>query len=93
MLIAGAVLGVALGRHIENGKSSIAYAGTQFTLAILVILVPDGYARAGIGPGVARLTGILVGILVLEPVLVAWHLAAPTKGTNLRDEPVEPGGI
>jgi uncharacterized membrane protein YccC len=93
VLIAGAMLGVVLGRHIENGKSSIAYAGTQFTLAILVILVPDSYARADLGPGVARLTGILVGILVLEPVLVVWHLVAPAKGTRQHDEPAEPGDV
>ncbi|MEI9987992.1 MAG: FUSC family protein [Aliidongia sp.] len=96
VLIAGVMLGVILGRHIENGKTSIDYAGTQFTLAILVILVPDSYAHAELGPGVARLTGIFVGILVLEPVLVVWHLVAPTKRTSPQDEPAEPaepGGV
>jgi uncharacterized membrane protein YccC len=93
VLIVGTMLGVVAGRHIENGKRSIAYAGTQFTLAMLVILVPDSYGRLDIAPGVARLTGILVGILVLEPVLVAWRLVAPAIGTRLRDEPAEPGGV
>jgi uncharacterized membrane protein YccC len=93
VLIAGTMLGVVVGRHIENGKSSIAYAGTQFTLAMLVILVPDSYARPDIGPGAARLSGILVGILVLEPVLVAWRLAAAATGMRPRDEPIEPGGV
>jgi uncharacterized membrane protein YccC len=80
VLIAGTVLGVVLGRHIENGKSPIAYAGTQFTLAILVTLVPDSYAHAEIGPGLARLTGVSVGIVLLLPVLVGWHLVAQATG-------------
>ena len=71
VLIAGTMLGVVLGRHIENGQNSITYAGTQFTLAILVTLVPDSYARAEIGPPIARLTGIVIGMLLPEPVLVA----------------------
>jgi uncharacterized membrane protein YccC len=74
VLIVGMVLGVMLGRHIENGKSAIAYGGTQFALAILVTLVPDSYANAELAPGVARLAGIVVGILLLLPVLAGWHL-------------------
>lgn len=77
VLIAGTALGVAIGRHIENGPAALAYVGTQFTLAILVTLVPDSYADAALTPAVARLTGILIGMALLEPVLVAWRLAAP----------------
>ncbi len=80
VLIAGTMLGVMMGRHIENGRSGIAYAGTQFTLAILVTLVPDSYANAAIAPALARLTGILVGMALLEPVLIAWHVVAPAIG-------------
>ena len=79
MLIAGTLLGVMVGRHIESGRSGIAYAGTQFTLAVLVTLVPDSYAHAAIAPALARLTGILVGMALLEPVLLAWHVATPTR--------------
>jgi uncharacterized membrane protein YccC len=93
VLIAGTMLGVVLGRHIENGKSAIAYGGTQFTLAILVTLVPDSYAHAEIGPAAARLTGILVGILLLEPVLVAWHVAAPARAERQPDAPTGSGDI
>ena len=78
VLIAGTMLGVMLGRHIENGNSSLAYAGTQFTLAILVTLVPDSYVHADIEPGLTRLAGIMAGILLLVPVLVGWHLIAGT---------------
>ena len=78
VLIGGTLLGVIVGRHVENGKSSIAYVGTQFVLAILVTLVPDDYGSAAIGPALNRLTGILVGMALLEPVLLAWHLIAPS---------------
>jgi uncharacterized oligopeptide transporter (OPT) family protein len=57
----------------------VAYAGTQFTLAILVTLVPDSYANAALDPAVARLLGILAGMALLEPVLVAWHLIVPSS--------------
>ena len=79
ILIAGTALGVALGRHIENGKTGIAYVGTQFTIAILVTLVPDSYADAAITPATDRLVGILIGLALLEPVLLAWHVLAPAK--------------
>ncbi|MEP9379269.1 FUSC family protein [Aquabacter sp. CN5-332] len=93
VLIIGTMLGVALGRHIENGKSSIAYAGTQFTLAILVTLVPDSYVGAEIAPALARLTGILVGILLLVPILAGWHLVAAPTRAHAPDDPAEPGGV
>jgi uncharacterized membrane protein YccC len=93
VLIAGTILGVAVGRHIENGQTSIAYAGTQFVLAILVTLVPDSYADAEIGPAVQRLVGILAGMLLLEPVLAGWHLVAPARRGADAEEPAEPGGV
>lgn len=76
VLIAGTLIGVILGRHVENGRTSMAYVGTQFVLAVLVTLVPDSYAHAQLGPAVERLTGILIGLAALEPVLFAWHLVA-----------------
>ena len=76
-LIAGTALGVFIGRHIENGRGGRAYIGTQFTLAILVTLVPDSYAVAEIGPARARLVGILIGMAVLVPVMALWRLLWP----------------
>jgi uncharacterized membrane protein YccC len=103
VLMAGTVLGVMLGRHIENGANRLAYAGTQFTLAILVTLVPDSYAHPALEPGITRLIGILAGILLLVPVLAAWHLIARTPGGPPPDAPsgdatptdprAEPGGV
>jgi uncharacterized membrane protein YccC len=79
VLILGTVVGVAIGRHIENSGRPTAYVGTQFVLAILIILVPDSYARAHLAPAWERLAGIFVGMAVLEPVLLLWHLASPGK--------------
>jgi uncharacterized membrane protein YccC len=72
-LILGTAVGVFVGRHIENGGHSHVYVGTQFTLAILVTLVPDSYADAALSPALDRLYSILIGMALLEPVLVAWH--------------------
>jgi len=76
-LLLATALGVGAGRHLENSGHAHAYVGTQFTLAVLVTLVPDSYAHAAIHPALARLGGILVGVGLLEPVLIAWHLLAP----------------
>jgi len=79
ILILGTMIGVAIGRHIENGSHTRTYVGTQFTLAILTTLVPDSYVAAEIGPGLERLAGILIGVVLLEPVLIAWHLLSPAR--------------
>jgi uncharacterized membrane protein YccC len=68
VLVLAVCLGVAAGRHVENGELGIGYIGTQFTLAFLVVLVPDTYSRVHIGPGVERLLGIFFGMVLLEPV-------------------------
>jgi uncharacterized membrane protein YccC len=81
-LLLATALGVGLGRHLENSGHAHAYVGTQFTLAVLVTLVPDEYAHAAIEPALARLGGILVGLALLEPVLLAWHLVAPGRPTG-----------
>ncbi len=67
-------IAVIVGRHIENGNAATSYIGVQFALAFLVVLVPDNYFNAQPDPGVGRLTGILLGIVVLEPILLVWHL-------------------
>jgi uncharacterized membrane protein YccC len=80
LLIAGTCLGVVIGRHIENGGTRITYLGLQFTLAILVALVPDSYADAAIHPALERIASILIGMALLEPVLLLWHWLAPGSG-------------
>lgn len=77
LLIAGTCIGIVVGRHIENGLPSVTYLGLQFTLTVLVVLVPDSYDHAVIEPGLQRLVSIFIGMMILEPVLLAWHLFAP----------------
>lgn len=79
LLIAGTCLGIIVGRHIENGSARNAYLGLQFTLAVLVVLVPDDYSAAAIGPGLERLISVFLGMAILVPVLVAGHLIAPER--------------
>lgn len=79
LLILGTMLGVVIGRHLENGDHPHRYVGTQFALAILIALVPDSYADAQIGPALTRLAGVLIGFAILEPVLLAWHWLAPRR--------------
>lgn len=73
LMTIGVCIGVLVGRHIENSNSSISYIGTQFVLAFLVVLVPDTYTSAALEPGMERLAGILFGVVILEPVLLASH--------------------
>ena len=75
VLIAGTVIGLMIGRHIENGVWGIPYFGIQFTLAVLTALVPDSHVHATIDLAVGREEGILLGIAIVWPVLLAWHLA------------------
>ncbi len=79
ILIAGTCLGVIIGRHIENSETRVTYVGLQFTLAILIALVPDSYADASIRPALDRLVSIFIGIATLGPVLLAWHLVARVR--------------
>ena len=83
ILVLGTCIGIMIGRHIENGDPKSAYLGLQFTLAVIVVLVPDDYADAAIRPGLERLQSIFVGMAILVPVLLANYLvAARRKGDD-----------
>lgn len=73
VLIVGTCIGILIGRHIENAGPRYAYVGLQFTLAVLIVLVPDDYTDVSIGPGLERLTSIFVGMAILLPILIAGH--------------------
>ncbi|HEX7874233.1 MAG TPA: FUSC family protein [Sphingobium sp.] len=88
VLVGGTVIGIAVGRHIENGTGRYRYAGMQFTLALLVILVPDNYAGASIEPGYERLLGILIGMALTEPVLLLWQWLTPERFRAKADEAI-----
>jgi hypothetical protein len=66
--------GVVIGRRIENGKLNISYAGAQFSLAFLVVLVPDNYTGLSVQPGLERMFGILLGMALLEPLRMLFSL-------------------
>lgn len=63
----GVCLGILAGRHIENGALDVGYVGTQFALTFLVVLVPDS-AAVDFHAGLSRLSGIVVGMVLLQPV-------------------------
>jgi hypothetical protein len=65
----------------------MSYAGLQFTLAFLVVLVPDNYADAAIDPGFDRLFGILFGLMLLEPVVLVAHLALQRRRVGPPERP------
>lgn len=81
-------IGVLLGRHIENSNHSFAYAGTQFALVYLVVMVPDSYAHASPAPGLIRLEGIVAGFILIGVVQLANLLVRvrvqgnPDSGSN-----------
>ncbi|WP_232512396.1 FUSC family protein [Novosphingobium sp. PP1Y] len=87
LLIAGTCLGIVLGRHLENGLPSVTYIGLQFTLTVLIVLIPDSYENVAIEPALMRLASAFIGMIVLEPVLLAWHLIAPRKAAHAKQEP------
>jgi uncharacterized membrane protein YccC len=88
ILIAGSLIGVMVGRHIENGPTAVAYSGTQFTLAMLVALVPDSYIAPDPEAAIARLLGIVIGIALLEPVLAAFHVLSFRNAVAAKDDAV-----
>lgn len=73
LLMAGTALGVIVGRHWETGDHAHRYAGTQFTFAVLITLVPDSFTDASIVPGWQRLLAVFTGMALIEPVLITFH--------------------
>jgi uncharacterized membrane protein YccC len=93
LLILGTIAGVAIGRHIENSGRKIAYVGTQFVLAVLIVLVPDSYTQTHLTPAWERLAGIFIGMAVLEPVLLLWYLLSPGEPPAPEPEKGELGDL
>lgn len=76
VIVAGTCLGLVIGRHLETSGTTTNYIGLQFSIALLMALVPDSYRQMDPGLAVDRLIGILLGMALLEPVLLAWHFIA-----------------
>jgi len=79
VLVAGTCLGIVAGRHIENGGPARAYLGLQFTLAVLIVLIPDSYSNVAIEPGLKRFISVFIGMAVLVPILLAGHFLVPER--------------
>jgi uncharacterized membrane protein YccC len=93
-LLVGTAIGAALGRHLENGDPAHRYIGTQFTLVVLVTLVPDRYDAAQFLPALERLTAIFVGIAVLLLVLLVGHaLGVRRPAAPITSSQDEVGGV
>jgi uncharacterized membrane protein YccC len=60
----------------------MSYAGLQFTVVFLVVLVPDNYTDAALDPAFDRLFGILFGLLLLEPVVLLAHQVWRRRGVE-----------
>ena len=73
IMLAGVCIGVLAGRYVENNVTDFGYVGTQFSLAFLVVLVPDTYGMVDTTPGIERLSGILFGLLLLLPVRLIFR--------------------
>ena len=52
----------------------------------LIALVPDSYIDPDPDAGIARLAGTVIGIVMLEPVLAAFHLFNGRKVAAAKDE-------
>ena len=76
LIVAGTCIGLMIGRYLETGGSATNYIGLQFSIALLMALVPDSYRSADPGMAMDRLIGIMAGMALLEPVLLAWHFIA-----------------
>jgi uncharacterized membrane protein YccC len=83
-MIVAMCVGIAAGRHVENGRSGIGYVGTQFVLAFLVVLVPDTYSAIDPRPGFDRLVGIILGVVLLEPVRLVLHAAQRSRPWRIK---------
>jgi uncharacterized membrane protein YccC len=64
-------VGVWAGCHVQTGKQGASYVGRQFTIAFIMVFVQDHHWSADPGPALMRLSGILIGIVVLAAVMFA----------------------
>lgn len=64
----------------DHGGSPIAYTGAQASLCLLLVMVQEPIPHLGIGPGLDRLAGIVVGTALVGLVALAtWPARARIK--------------
>jgi uncharacterized membrane protein YccC len=64
-------VGVWAGCHVQTGREGASYVGRQFTIAFIMVFVQDHHWSADPLPALMRLSGILMGIVVLALVILA----------------------
>jgi uncharacterized membrane protein YccC len=64
-------IGVWAGCHVQTGREGASYVGRQFTIAFIMVFVQDHHWSADPLPALMRLSGILIGIVVLAAVMLA----------------------
>jgi uncharacterized membrane protein YccC len=70
-------VGSWLAAWIQNGPEGVSYAGSQFALCFLVTLVQGSAAPDVILPGLERLEGVVIGLVVLGFVNTALPISVP----------------
>lgn len=63
--------GVWIGCHVQTGAEGASYVGRQFTVAFIMVFVQDHHWSADPKPALMRLSGILIGVIVLGCVMFA----------------------
>jgi uncharacterized membrane protein YccC len=64
-------IGVWAGCHVQTGREGASYVGRQFTIAFIMVFVQDHHWSSDPLPALMRLSGILIGIVVLAAVMLA----------------------
>jgi uncharacterized membrane protein YccC len=72
-------IGVWAGCHVQTGREGASYVGRQFTIAFIMVFVQDHHWSSDPIPALMRLSGIVIGIVVLAAVMLG------IKGTRLTD--------
>jgi uncharacterized membrane protein YccC len=67
------------GCHVQTGREGASYVGRQFTIAFIMVFVQDHHWSSDPIPALMRLSGIVIGIVVLAAVMLG------IKGTRLTD--------
>jgi len=63
-------IGVWAGCHVQTGREGASYVGRQFTIAFIMVFVQDHHWSSDPKPALMRLSGILMGIVVLAAVML-----------------------
>jgi uncharacterized membrane protein YccC len=78
-------LGVWLGCHVQTGQEGASYVGRQFAIAFIMVFVQDHQWSADPLPALMRLSGILIGIVVLALAMFTLDRLSWVPGAKAPD--------